>query len=214
MDACGCDDFASIFDREAAERDRDRYRRSGPDRTTRMLLDLIVARGIAGASVLDVGGGIGVVDHELLRAGAGQAVLVDASPASLDVAREEARRLGLTDRIQFVAGDFVRVASDLEHADIVTLDRVICCYPNATALVRGSAERAGRLYGLVLPRDRWWLRLGARLLNLTFAIRRQGYRAFIHSNAAVDALVAQAGLQPAAERTTRYWRVVLFARAA
>ena len=213
MDACGCDDFASIFDRRTAEHDRDRYRRSGPDATTRMLRDLIVERGISGASILDIGGGIGILDHELLQAGASRAVLVDASPSYLAVAREEAERLLLADRITFVAGDFVRVASDLDRADIVTLDRVICCYPDAAGLVRRSAERAGQLYGLVLPRDWWWLRPLARLMNLAYAIRRHGYRAFAHSNAMVDRLVAQAGLYPVAERTSYYWRVVLFARA-
>jgi magnesium-protoporphyrin O-methyltransferase len=178
-----------------------------------MLLELITARGASGASVLDVGGGIGVVDHQLLNDGADHAVLVEASPAYLEVAREEARRLGLTDRLEFVAGDFVRVASDLERADIVVLDRVICCYPDVERLVRRSAERARHLYGLVLPRDRWWLRLAGRLLNLSYAVRRSTYRAFVHSNALVDRLVADAGLQPTAERTTRYWRIVVFERA-
>ena len=75
MDACGCDTFASIFDRRTAERDRQRYRQKGPDRSTRMLLDLIRDQWVSGATVLDVGGGIGVIDQELLRVGATHAVL-------------------------------------------------------------------------------------------------------------------------------------------
>src|SRR2546428_717667 len=71
MDACGCDDFASIFDRRTAEKDRDRYRKQGPDRTTRMLLDLIGRRWYAGTTLLDIGGGIGVIDREPLRSGVG-----------------------------------------------------------------------------------------------------------------------------------------------
>ena len=45
---------------------------------------------------------------------------------------QEARDAGLLDRIDFVDGDFVRRAAETDEADIVTLDRVVCCYPDAT----------------------------------------------------------------------------------
>jgi hypothetical protein len=212
MDACGCDDFASIFDRRTAEDDRDRYRRKGPDRTTRMLLDLLAPYRSAGSTLLDIGGGIGVIDHELLRAGAGHAVLVDGSTAYLDVARQEARRTHTLDRIEFVEGDFVRRAEAIDPADIVTLDRVICCYPDAEGLVGLSAERARTAYGLVLPRDRWFVRLAIRLENLWFRLRRKAYRAYAHPNARVDELAAATGLHPASERGTLLWRVVVYDR--
>ncbi|HEU4672036.1 MAG TPA: methyltransferase domain-containing protein, partial [Candidatus Limnocylindrales bacterium] len=135
MDRCGCDGFTTIFDRRQAERDRDRYARKGADPTTHRLLDMIRRRGVAGATLLDVGGGTGVIDRELLRAGAGHAVLVDGSPAYLEVARDEARRANLLDRLEIVEGDFTRLAASIDAADVVTLDRVICCYPGVDALV-------------------------------------------------------------------------------
>jgi SAM-dependent methyltransferase len=212
VDACGCDGFASLFDRRVAEHDRDRYRRSGPDRTTRMLLELIGPARVQGASLLDVGGGIGVIDLELLRAGAGHAVLVDGSPAYLQVARQLAREANLLARIEFVDGDFVRRALDIDSADIVTLDRVICCYPDAAALVASSAARARSVYGLVLPRDRWLVRAALRLANVWFRIRRIAYRAYAHPNARIDALAAASGLRPRAEAHTFFWRVVAYER--
>ena len=179
-----------------------------------MLLDLIRTGPVSGASVLDVGGGIGVIDQELLREGARHAVLVEASPAYLAVAREEASRASVGDRIELVAGDFVRIADGIDAADVVTLDRVVCCYPDVQNLVRLTAERALRLYALVRPRDRWWLRLGARLLNLVYLLRRQQYRTFAHPNSLVDRTVGDAGLRLVAERTTLVWRVALYARPA
>lgn len=214
MDACGCDDRFSIFDRRTAEGDRDRYRRAGPDRTTRLLLDLVRPYVAPGSTVLDVGGGIGVIDHELLRAGAGHAVLAEASPAYLAVARQEARRANLLDRLEFVEGDFVQRASEVDVADIVTLDRVVCCYPDAEALVTQSADRARRVYGLVLPRDRWFVRIAVRALNIGPWLRRSGYRAYVHPNALVDRLVERAGLRRVAETGTFLWRVVIFEGAA
>jgi SAM-dependent methyltransferase len=212
MDACGCNGLASMFDRRTAERDRDRYRRKGADRTTRILLDLIRPYHVEGSTILDIGGGIGVIDQELLKAGAGHAVMVDASPAYLDVARQEAGQANLIDRIEFVDGDFVRCAAEIDTADIVTLDRVVCCYPDADALVGLSAARARSVYGLVLPRDRWLVRAALRLLNLGFRIRRSAYRTYLHPNARIDQLIAAAGLRPRTEVDTFIWRVVVYDR--
>jgi SAM-dependent methyltransferase len=214
MDACGCepDGFASIFDRRSAEHDRDRYRRNGPDRTTRMLLELLAPYRSPGATVLDIGGGIGIIDHELLRTGGGRAVLVDGSAASLDVAREEARRLDLLDRIELVEGDFVRRAAAIDPADIVTLDRVVCCYPDAEGLVSLSAARVRTAYGLVLPRDRRLVRMATRLENFWMRLRRVPYRAYVHPTTRVDEIAAAHGLRPAAERLTAFWRVVVYDR--
>lgn len=214
MDGCGCDHGFEIFDRGSAAADLKRYHSQGPDTSTRMLLELIRARGVRGASILDIGSGIGVIDHELLREGAGHAVLVDASQPSLEAARREARRRGHLDRVDFVDGDFVSRASAVDVADIVTLDRVICCYPDMESLVRLSASRARQLYGLVLPRDRAVARFGLRLLNVWFRLRGFAYRSYAHPNTRVDELAREAGLHPAAEERTFIWRVVLYERAA
>jgi magnesium-protoporphyrin O-methyltransferase len=213
MDACGCDGFAEMFDRKRAERHRDDYHRNGPARTTRMLLELLQRQGVSGSSVLDVGGGIGVVTIELLRAGAGQATIVDASADNLAIARQEARERNLLARMEFVDGDYVEKAPEIDLADIVTLDRVICCYPRFESLVGLSAARARRAYGLVLPRDRWLVRIGIGLMNVAFRIRKMRFRAYAHSNRAIDQIVAREGLRPRQETGTFFWRVVVYDRA-
>ena len=212
MDGCGCDEYATPLDRGIARRDRDRYHSKGPDRTTRMLLDMIEADSGDGATVLDVGGGIGVIDHELLKTRASTAVLVEASSAYLEVAREEARAADLLGRIEIVAGDFVQRADDIEAADIVTLDRVVCCHPDADALVKATASRARRLYGLVLPRDRWYVRWLTRLSNVVWWSLRSAYRSHVHANASIDELALTEGLRPRSEAFTAWWRVILYAR--
>jgi magnesium-protoporphyrin O-methyltransferase len=212
MPGCGCDDRFAVFDRRAADADRRRYRRGGPDRTTRMLLDILLERGVADASVLDVGGGIGVIDHELLRAGARQALLVDASSAYLDAARLEWEEAGGERGLSMIQGDFVALADGIPPADVVTLDRVVCCFPDVGALVGLSAARARRLYGLVLPRDRLVARIAIALVNAWYRLRGTAYRAFVHPNALVDTLAVDAGLLPVAESGTYFWRVVLFER--
>jgi magnesium-protoporphyrin O-methyltransferase len=212
MDCCAGDEYFEIFDRRSAEGDRRRYERNGPDGTTASLLALLRARDPSGVTVLDIGGGIGVIDHELIEAGAANAVLVDASAASVAVAQEVAVMRGTADRLSAVRADFAKRADEFGPADIVTLDRVVCCYPDAVALVGAAADHTRRLLGLVLPRDRWFVRLAIRLQNAWFRVRGSSYRAFAHPNPLVDRLVAEAGLRPVAEAGTAWWRVVVYER--
>ena len=177
-----------------------------------MLLEMIRSDRVRGASLLDIGGGIGVITQELLRAGAGHAILVDASSAYLEVARNELRASNVLDRVEVIEGDFVRRASSIDPSDVVTLDRVVCCYPDAEALVRLSADRARNLLGLVHPRNTRLVRLALWANNLRFRLTRNPYRAFGHSNELIDRLVGEGGLDPVAERRTFFWRVVLYRR--
>jgi magnesium-protoporphyrin O-methyltransferase len=209
MDSCGCEGLDWMFDRRTAERDRDRYHRRGADRTTRMLIDMIRPIGVDGATLLDIGGGIGIIDQELLKAGADRAVMVDVSQAYLDVAREEARAAGLVDRIDFQQGDFVQRAAETAAADIVTLDRVVCCYADAGSLVGASAAHAGRVYGLVMPRDRFLVRSAISIYNWTLRLRRKAYRGYVHRNAEIDGFASAAGLRQRSQGRTFIWRVVV-----
>ena len=214
MDTCGCDRGFEIFDAKTAASDLTRYRRDGPDRTTGMLIDMIRSVGLRSATLLDIGAGIGVIDHELLDDVADHAVLVDASAPALDAARDEARRRGHLDRLELIDGDFLAHAGAIDRAQVVTLDRVLCCYADVATLVRMSASRARTLYGLVLPRDRSTIRLALRLLNVWFRLRGIAYRSYAHSNEVVDSLVADAGLRVRMEARTYFWRVVLYDRPA
>lgn len=212
---CCSSDAAALdrqFDARRAADDLRAYRQRGPSDTTRALIDGLAVNGVAGQTVLEIGGGVGAVHHALLRSGASRALDVDASGAYLAVARAEAERQGHADRVDYVAGDFVAVAGRVEPADLVALDRVICCYGDLAALVGASAALARRRYGLVYPRDGWPSRIAVGLLNLWQRITRNPYRGFVHDTRAVDALVARHGLIPARRATTLIWQVAIYER--
>lgn len=179
---------------------------------TRALLDALVSEGVAGASFLDVGGGVGAIQHGLLEAGAARGTSVDASPSYLDAAREEAKTRGHADRIRFVGGNFVEVQDDIEAADLVALDRVICCYDDMPALVDASAARARRAYGLVYPRDTLLGRLAISMVNLVQRLRRHPFRAFIHATEEVEARIAAQGLRRVFQKNSMVWQAVVFRR--
>jgi magnesium-protoporphyrin O-methyltransferase len=205
-------DYDAMFDPEEARRDLLQYRANGPDPSTRRLIDALLAEGVEGASLLDIGGGVGAIQLELLAAGAGSVTDVDASSAYLSIAESEADEHGFRERTRYLHGDFARLADEVEPADLVTLDRVICCYPDARALIGRSAAKARRAYGLVHPVDRWWTRALARLGNLGYRIFRNPYRMHVHPQPLIDRLVADAGLRPVVQHDAWFWRTAVYRR--
>ncbi|GAB4442090.1 MAG: hypothetical protein OHK0015_40200 [Chloroflexi bacterium OHK40] len=207
-----CRDAENVFDQRDARRRLERYHRRGPEGTTRLLIEALRSEGVSGASLLEVGGGVGVVHHELLRAGAVHATDVDASSAYLAAARRESQRQGHAERVRYLHGDFVALAPGIAPADIVILDRVVCCYPDMPALIGAAAARAHQLLGLVFPRDEWWIRAGMRLVNAGFALQRSAFRIFCHPTTALEAEVQAAGLSQRIYRTSGIWQVVVYGR--
>ena len=208
-----CQGIEAFFDQREAERDLRSYRKNGLGGITSVLLDAIRAEGVDGASLLDVGGGVGVVQHELLGAGVSGAVSVDASSAYLAAAKEEAERRGHADRIEQRHGNFVDLAPQLEQADIVTLDKVICCYHDVEQLVRLSSAKARRTYAVVYPRYNLLFRALPKLASVFFRLRRTPFRVFIHPTAVVEALVEGNGLRRTFYRKSGFWQVAVFTRA-
>lgn len=212
VNCCQCEGIATQFGARTARRDLRRFRRRGPLESTRLLIEDLRAAGVADASLLDIGGGIGAIHHALVSAGARDAVHVDVSADYIEAARQEALRRGHGDRIRFIHGDFVEVAPTLPEADIVTLDRVICCYPDMEALVGAAAGKSRRFFGAVYPREAWWVRLAVRGVNLLLSVRRSAFRTFVHPPAAIDAVLRQHGLERRTLRRTRVWEIVTYAR--
>lgn len=212
MPCCQGQNYDRLFDARAANRQLRAYRRKGPSGATRRLLRAVQASGEPAGSLLDIGGGVGVLQHELGRAGAQRIVSVDASVAYLQAARAEAERLGYVARWQGIEGDFVEVAARVPPADVVTLDKVICCYPEMPALVRASAAKATRVYAIVVPRDGWWMRLGVRLINGMFRLLRISFRSFVHAHAAIDREAAAQGLALSHQDSGLIWAIRLYRR--
>lgn len=209
---CQCQGIESIFDDKGAQKELKHYRKKGPRATTRELIDALVARGVAGLRLLDIGGGVGAIQHELLQQGVESAVDVDAASAYLQAAMQEAGRLGFADKAAYRHGNFVELAPDLDPADIVTLDRVICCYDDMPALVAASVGLAQKVYGIVIPLDNWLTRLVVGIGNLFLRVSGSDFRSFIHPTAAVENIVEAAGFQRVFYRRRFYWQVIVYAK--
>ena len=208
---CCDDDLAAIgYDGLNADQDLERWRSGRLYPWTEELIETVRAEGIEGARLLDVGAGVGAVHLSLLESGAVSAVDVDASRDFLAVARAEAQRRGLADRVDYRYGDVVELAPDLPLVDIVTLDSVICCYPYLAPMLEAAVRTRPRVVGITYARDTWWMRLYMRAYNMVEAMRRRPDRYYIHRHAEVNRLMSTSGYRNVHEGGTRPWRVVLY----
>ncbi|MEX1071445.1 MAG: methyltransferase domain-containing protein [Anaerolineales bacterium] len=208
-----CEGIEQTFNEEAADEDLRFYRAEGLDETTEWLVDEIKAQGVNGATLLDIGGGVGMIQHELLKGGAASAVHVDASSAYIEAAQREAKRRRLREKIEWRHGNFVDIAKELSPADVVTLDKVICCYDDMPSLVKSSAKLARRFYGIVTPRDTWYFRFGAKFMNMWQALFRNPYRMFVHPIEDIERHIKKAGLKRTFLKQDFMWRVAVYTRA-
>jgi hypothetical protein len=212
MNCCQIHAIEELFNDRLASKEVLNYRTKGPRQTTRMMVEAIKAKGIQGLTLLDIGGGIGAVQLELLDAGCAEATDVDASMAYLKVAKDEAHRRGVSEYITYMHGNFVELASQIQEADIVTLDRVICCYPDMRNLVSASAARARKFYSLVFPQDTLFIKIGMSILNFFLRLQKNPFRTFLHPTREVENLIAQYGFKRIFYRRTLVWQVFVFSR--
>lgn len=208
-----CDqDFERLFDEREADRDLADWRRDGLPRPTAELIKALGADGIDGAAVLDIGAGVGMVHLELLAAGAASAVDVDASTAYLAAAKGEAERRGLVERVEYRHGDVVELAATLPPADVVALDRVICCYPDLERLLAAAVATQPRLIGLVHPTDAAWIRASTALFNAVGALLRRHHSFYVHRRAEMDRIMREAGFVERHRDGGRFWKVTVYGR--
>jgi magnesium-protoporphyrin O-methyltransferase len=205
--SCNCAGTATQFDRKHALQDRARYERKGPDPSTGLILEELRPLARTGDTLLDIGGGIGVLDLVLHRSiGLREAVLVEAAPDSVAVARELWDQSAEPARLRAIVGDFAQIPFRVT-AEIVTLDRVVCCYPDFSTLLRTAAASATRVLALSYPRDRWYIRLVFLFENLMRRITRNPFRTFVHPPEGIRQVLESAGLRRTGQRSTLLWLV-------
>ena len=204
-----------VFDDRTADDDLRQFREDGPSWATRELIDALAdGLDVSGLSVVDIGAGVGAVHIGLLERGARTAVDIDGSSAYLAAARDEAARRGLDDRVTHILGDVTTLWGDVAPADLVALDRVVCCYADAPALLAAAAALATRRVGVVYPRDTWWMRIGVTLANPIMFRRSAGYRMRIHRQALLAEVLRTAGFRRRRIRDGHVWRVEAWEREA
>jgi magnesium-protoporphyrin O-methyltransferase len=186
-----------MFSAKQARLDARRYRKQGLGSTSRRLVEL--AGDVSGETVLEVGGGVGAIELDLLAAGAESATNVELSGEYEEEAATLLAERGLTERVDRRVADFVN--EPVEPHDVVVMHRVVCCYPDVDKLMGVAAAATRRRMVLTYPRERPWTRAGAAVINLFLRISGSDFRAFVHPVAQMKAAAEREGL--ALERRER-----------
>lgn len=212
MSCCEPHGYDLVFSSRQADRDAARFRKSGLTWAPRRTLELFRDGIIEGRTVLEIGGGIGDLEVELLQAGLDRAASVELSAGYEQVAARLLADRGLAGRSTRVVGDFAARPELAEPADLVVLHSVVCCYPNAERLLAVAAARARRFLVLSFPRETWWLRAWAPLQNLYPRLRGSDFRFYVHPVATILDTVEHAGMSRV--HTERNWvdHLAVFAR--
>jgi 2-polyprenyl-3-methyl-5-hydroxy-6-metoxy-1,4-benzoquinol methylase len=204
--------YDRMFDARFARRMASRYRKRGLSRTAQAMVDLLPADSVQGATVLEIGGGVGEIQVELLRRGAARATNLELS-SSYDA---EAGRLltehGLTGRVARRMVDIVAEPAAVQSADIVVLHRVVCCYPDAAALLSAAADHARRHLVFSYPPRNPVSRAVVATQNFFLRLGKRSFRTFAHSPEAMLGVLSEHGLHTDAAPAGRFWQVAALSR--
>ncbi len=191
-----------------------KYKSNGLTASSQVLLDFISNKGLVGKTVLEIGCGTGFFSLETLRHGASSCLGVDLSSAAIHEANEFAKESGLQDRVRFDVADAATTRQPA--SDVVVMDKVLCCYPDAEALLKTASDSSRELLGFVVPRNEGLMkpamRIGTALINLVEKLRKTGFRLYLHSLRSIDELLAESGLQQESKARSRFWLVFLYKR--
>lgn len=201
-----------MFSPRLARRSLNRYRRKGLDELERMMVTSAAEAGLGGARVLEIGGGIGALQSELLEAGAVNGEVVELSPAYAPYAEELAHERGLDQRSSFRVADVLADPADVGPAEIVLLNRVVCCSPDGVELAGAAAKLTRNTLVLSFPRNRVLVRAGLRLVNAWSWLLRRSFRVFLHPARALVAAAEAEGLQLTESGRVQFWEFVALRR--
>lgn len=205
-------DYDKIFDERRARAKARDYARKGLDSDAQRIVDLVHSRTSTGYSLLEIGGGIGEIQLELLRDGATRALNVELGTQWEAVAADLNRDRGLGDRIERRLGDFAREGESVAAADVVIMHRVVCCYPDSEALVTAAADHARSLLVMTFLVDRWWIRWGIAIMNALVAIQGNTFRSYAHATSAVLAAAQRQGMRSVEHRRGLIWQLIALER--
>jgi SAM-dependent methyltransferase len=182
------------------------------------LLDAITETGVADRTILDVGCGIGDLAIEVVARGAASGTGFDLSAKAIDEARKLAQTRGVGERMRFEVGDGATL--DLPAADIVVINRVVCCYPDTENLLERTLGAARSVFAITAPistgsvgvynkvLNRWW--------NVWYRLRRRkfaGFQTFVHDLDRIDERIRAAGFRRVRhERRRIVWDLAVYAR--
>jgi len=208
-----CLDANIHFDHKTAVKQMKVYQRKGPTGTTKEIVKMLERIDLKGKRMLDIGGGIGVLQWYFLKNGGLSTVMVDASAGYLIEARSYAAKNGFIDKTQFIEGDFNDHAGVLEKANVVSLDKVVCCYPDYERILNNSIDKVEEYLAMSFPISNW-ISIAVNQMNRLFLnFRKSEFRSYIHPVSKMRELVTSRNMVLEASSRSFPWLIELYRKA-
>lgn len=211
-DCCEPQGYDETFSARFARRMARRYRRRGLSRTARAIVAFLTDRGIDGASILEIGGGVGELHVELLRRGAAAATNLEIATNYEVEAAQLLELTRMTARVERRFLDIAQVPDEAEPADVVVLHRVVCCYPDYERLLGAASNKTIRLLVFSYPPRNIATRAMLSAANTLRRLKGDCFREFLHPPVEMRNVAAQSGLRDTYRWRGFGWRVVGFER--
>ena len=207
-DCCDPDDYRSVFSERFARRTAKQYRKRGLTPAAEWIVQFVTDNDLDGASVLEIGGGVGHIQVELLRRGAARVTNLELSAEYEAEADRLLASTGTADRVDRRLLDIAAEPERVEPADIVVMHRVVCCYPDYERLLTAAAQHATRMLVFSYPPRSRWNRTVNWSENALRRVRGNGFRTYIHPPESMVAVAGSDGMRAAYRQHSRVWDVV------
>jgi 2-polyprenyl-3-methyl-5-hydroxy-6-metoxy-1,4-benzoquinol methylase len=207
-DCCDRPGYQAVFSDRFARRIARTYRKRGLSRTQLRMVSFLTDHGIRDASVLEIGGGVGELQLELLYRGARAVTNLEISSGYEAEATALLEQSGMADRVTRRLLDIATSPAEVEPADVVVLHRVVCCYPDYERLLSAAASHAKRLLVFSHPPRNVFTRSVLSGENLLHRLRNSDFRAFVHPPAAMITVAEANGLSVSYRHRGLSWHIV------
>jgi len=207
QNCCGAE---RIFDSKKAKKQKKTYLKKGPRGSTRTLIRLLNEYNMEGKSLLDIGGGVGAIQWHFLEKGGITTTGIDASPAYINIAREIAEEKKVMDKTTFINSDVTETCNNVSPHDFVTLDKVVCCYPDYRALLNTACDNSREILALTMPLSGTIPKVISWLGNSWFSLNKVPFRTHVHPRKMVDNFIRNKGFRLVHEKLSFPWYLMVY----
>jgi len=204
---CGAD---KLFDLRGAQKEMKKYKRKGANKSTKKLLELLFHQNTNEKTLLDIGGGIGAIQWEFLEQGGKNTLDVDASNGYLEVAKSYAKEHNYMEKVRFLSGDLVEKAGEIDAYDFVTLDKVVCCYPDYESLLALALKKCKSTIALTFPMGGPISKFIAQMEEVYYYFKDISFGTYIHSPGDIEKFVHSKGFKTVRKTISFPWHVQIY----
>ena len=193
--------FFSFF----AKSYRRRFLKKGFEPSQQQLFDGITKASFEDKTLLEIGCGVGHFHQTLLEHGALSSIGIELAKQMLIEAKDWARQRNLREKTTYLEGDFIDIANTIKPVDIVIMDKVVCCYPDADALIHRSLEKCINSIALTYPRNKWYTHIGVQFLALIMKLVGSSFRPYVHDPIQIERWIESQGFKKLYQKQTLVW---------